>query len=64
MRQLPRVITFQVSCPLQELLQLSLFPMTSVVLDGLNFVVFFSSDKIRWRSREVWAMRFSLVIGR
>ena len=34
----------------------------SVVLDLLHFVIFFSSDEVRWRSRIVWSMGISFYI--
>ena len=64
MCQFPRVVTFQISFPLQEILQLLSSPMTLVVPDGLDFVLFFPSDKIGWWSQKVWTMRFRLLVGR
>jgi hypothetical protein len=37
---------------------------SSVAQDPINFVFFFSSDKVRWWFREVWAVHAIFAIGR
>src|SRR5487761_1562614 len=54
---LPGVITFRVSLPFKEVLQLSPSSMTSVAPDVLDFVFGFSCDKVRWGSGEVGTVR-------
>ena len=63
MRQLPRIVTFRIPLPFQKVLQLSPLSMMSMALNGLDFVVFFSSNKIRWQPREVQTMCFGFIIG-
>ena len=54
----PGVITLWVSFPLDQVLQHPLFPMTLVASYGLDFVLFFVINKVRWRSRVVLAVFF------
>ena len=37
--------------------------MTSVVDDGLDLILLFTFDQIRWRAREVGSVSSSLLIG-
>jgi len=37
-------------------------PMTSVASDGLDLVLFFIVNKVRWGSREVFPMFFRLYV--
>ena len=55
---LPCVITFGVSLPFYEILQLSFPSLTSVVPDGLDLVLFYVIDKVRWWSGEVFSVFF------
>jgi hypothetical protein len=52
------VVAFRVPFPLYEILQLFLLPMMLVVPDGLNFVLFFVIDKVRWGSGIVFSVFF------
>ena len=61
---LPRIVTFGVSFPFDEILELSRPPMMSVVEDTFHFVFFFSADKVRWGPGEVWSKGRCFVIGR
>jgi hypothetical protein len=58
----PGVITFWVALPLDKVLQLFLPPLMSVASDGLNLVLFFVVDKVRWGSREVFSVFFRFYI--
>jgi hypothetical protein len=58
----PGVITFWVALPLDKVLQLFLPPLTSVASDGLDLVLFFVVDKVRWGSREVFSVFFCLYV--
>ena len=55
---LPSVVAFGVSLSLYEILQLFLLPMMLVVPNGLDFVLFFVVDKVRWGSGIVFSMFF------
>ncbi len=44
------IIALGVALPLNEILQLSFLPMTSVASDGLDLVLFSVIDKVRWGS--------------
>jgi hypothetical protein len=46
----PRIVTFGVPLPFEEVLQLSGASMASVTPDGLDFVLFFTSDEVGWWS--------------
>jgi hypothetical protein len=59
----PCIVTFRVSFPFDEILELSRPSMTSVVEDTLHFVFFFSADKVRWRPGEVWSIGGRFLIG-
>ena len=59
----PRIVTFGVSFPFDEILELPRPPMTSVVQDAFYFVLFFPTDKVRWGSGEVWSEGWCFVIG-
>src|SRR6266851_7838474 len=56
----PSVVTFWVTLPLYEVLQLSFLPMTSVASDGLNLVLFLVIDKVRWGSGVILPVFFCL----
>ena len=47
---LPRVVAFGVALPLDEVLQRFLPPLTSVAANGLDFILFYVIDKVRWWS--------------
>jgi hypothetical protein len=55
---LPGVVAFGVPLPLDKVLQLFSSSMTSVASDGLDFVLFFVVDKVRWWSRVVLPVFF------
>jgi hypothetical protein len=55
---LPSVVAFRVPLPLYKILQLFLLPMTLVAPDGLDFVLFFIIDKVRWGSGIVFSVFF------
>ena len=46
----PGIVTFRVSFPLEEILELFSPPMTSVVSYLLHLILRFSCDKVRWGS--------------
>ena len=52
----PRVVTFGVSHPLYKILQLFLPPMMSVIVDGLDLVLFIVINEVRWWLGIVFAM--------
>ncbi len=58
----PCVVTFGVSLPFDEILELSGSSMLSVCNDPFDFVFFFSVDEVRGQSGEVWAMRSCFMI--
>ena len=58
----PGVIAFWVSFPFDKVLQLFSPPLTSVAADGLDLVLFFVVDKVRWRSREVFSVFFCFYV--
>ena len=60
--QLPGVIALRVALPLDEILQLFLLPMTSVALDGLDFILFLVVDKVRWGPQVVFSIFFCLHV--
>jgi hypothetical protein len=60
---LPRIVTFGVSFPFDEILESLRPPMMSVVQDTLHFVLLFSTDKVRWGTEEVWFEGRCFVIG-
>jgi hypothetical protein len=55
---LPDVVAFGVPFPFDKVLQLFSLPMTSVAPDGLDFVLFFVVDKVRWGSGVVFSVFF------
>ena len=59
----PSVVALGVALPLDEVLQLSFLPMTSVAPDGLDLVLFSVVDKVRWGSRIIFPVFFCLYIG-
>jgi hypothetical protein len=61
---LPCVVGVWVSLPLDEVLERPRPPVTSVVEYGLDLVLLFSADKVRWWLREVGAVSGRLAIGR
>ena len=52
----PGVITLRIPLPLYEILECSRSPMMSVVLYLFHFILFFTTDKVRWWLGIVWAM--------
>ena len=58
----PMCCCFRASFPFNEVLECSGSSMTLMVSNLLHFVEFFSSDKVRWRSRIVWSVGISLHI--
>jgi hypothetical protein len=52
----PGVVTFRIPLPLYEILEHSCSPMTLVVLYLLHLILFFTTNKVRWWSEEVWAV--------
>ncbi len=63
-RRLPCVVTFGVSLPFDEILQPFQSSELSVCDDSLYFVLFFSVDKVRRWSGEVWAVRSCFIVWR
>ena len=57
---LPGVITFGVSFPLDQILELSLPAVTVTVSNRLDLVLFPIIDKVRWGPREVLSVLFRL----
>jgi hypothetical protein len=62
-RRLPRIVAVWVTFPLNQVLKLALTPGVSVIDDGFYLVFFLTLDEIRWRAREVGAVRVRLDIG-
>jgi hypothetical protein len=60
--RLPGVLAFGVSLPLDEVLQASGPPMTSVAPNGLDLVLFFAIHEVRWGPREVLAVFYCLDV--
>jgi len=58
----PGVIALRVSFPFYEILQLFSSPLTSVAANGLDLVLFFVVDKVRWWSGEVFSVFFCFDI--
>ncbi len=58
----PCVIAFGVSFPFDEILESFRSSKLSVCDDSFDFVLFFSIDKVRRWSGEVWAMRSCFMI--
>jgi hypothetical protein len=58
----PGVIAFGISLPLYEIFQLSFLSMTLVAAEGLDFILFFIVDKVRWWLGEVFSMFFCFNI--
>jgi hypothetical protein len=59
---LPRVVAFWIALPLDKVLQLFSPPLMSVASDGLDLVLFFIVDKVRWGSREVFSVFFCFYV--
>jgi hypothetical protein len=57
------VIAFRVSSPFDEILQGMTVPKVPMVLDGFNFILSFSFDKVQWWPGEVRPMLCHFVIG-
>ncbi len=58
----PGVVTFRVPFPLDQVLEfMSLITMGP---DGLDFILHFTFDHVRWWPREVLAVFFCFDIGR
>jgi hypothetical protein len=56
------VVAFRVPFPLDQVLEVLLFPMTLVAPNGLNFALFFPSHEVRWGSGVVCAVFFCFDI--
>ena len=59
---LPRVVAFGVAKPLDQVLQLSPSPLTSVAVDSLDFVLFCTPHEVRWRSGVIFSAFFCFAI--
>ena len=59
----PGVVTFRISFPPDQELESFVSPKVAMCLDGLHFILFFSADKVRWWSGEVWAVCEGFAIG-
>ena len=59
----PRVVTFGVAEPFDEVLEGSGTSVTSVASYLLHFVFFFPIDEVRWWSGEVRSVGGCLMIG-
>jgi len=53
----PGIIAVWIACPFDEVLELTPTPIVSVIDNGLDLVLFLAFDQIRWRPREVGAVR-------
>src|ERR1019366_7950655 len=60
--RLPRIVSHGIALPLHEVLQLIPSAKESMAYDGLDLVFRLASDQIRWRPREVGAMRGRFAI--
>ena len=60
---LPSIIAHGVSLPLDQVLQLLATSEVPVIHDTFYFELFFSVDKVRWGTREVWSVHGVLAIG-
>ena len=58
----PCVVTFRVSFPFDEILELSSPTMMSVVDDMLHFVFLFTVNQVRWWSGEVGSVCCGFLI--
>ena len=58
----PCVVTFGVSFPFDEILESFRSSELLVCDDSFDFILFFSIDKVRRWSGEVWAMRSCFMI--
>src|SRR6266851_4931921 len=58
----PCVVAFRVPKPLDQVLQLSPSPLTSVAADGLDLVLFSPPHEVRWRSGVVFSVFFCFAI--
>jgi hypothetical protein len=52
----PDVVTFGISFPLDQILEFLISSKVMITVDELHLIFFFSSDKVRWWSGEVWSM--------
>jgi hypothetical protein len=59
----PHVVRFWVPLPFDEILECSGPARVPVVDDALHIVFFLPFQKVRWRSRIVWPMFWTLTIG-
>ena len=59
----PCIVRQWVALPLDQILQLALMPMTLVVDDGLDLILLFIFNQIRWWTRKVGSMNRGLSIG-
>jgi len=59
----PCIVRRWVTFPFDQILQLAPTPVTSVVDNGLDLILLFIFDQIRWRAREVGSVSSSLSIG-
>jgi hypothetical protein len=55
-RWFPRIVAFGVAFPFEEVLQLFSASVALVTPDGLDLVLFFSSDEVGWRLGVVGAV--------
>jgi hypothetical protein len=62
-RGLPRVVTFRVPLPFDEVLEPSSLAMTLMVYHMFHFIFFFPINKVRWWLGEVGTMCCRLMIG-
>jgi hypothetical protein len=63
--RLPYVVTFRISLPLDQVLQLSFPSMMLVAPDGLDFILFFASHEVRGWPQVVCAVFncFNILYG-
>ena len=59
----PCIVTFRVSFPFDEILELSSPSMTSVVNDALHLIFLFSVNQVRWWSGEIGSVCCGFSIG-
>jgi hypothetical protein len=59
---LPGVVAFWIALPIDKVLQLFFPPLTSVASDGLDLILFFIVDEVRWGSQEVFSVFFCLYV--
>jgi len=60
----PCVIAIRIPFPMDQILQGSIAPKISMIMNPLHFVLFLVIDQVRWWLGEVWAVCGRFAIGR